>query len=159
MSLHFLVFELCMWGACLYALLRGDRSERVTALIFLLAVEASYVALRPVDQRYFGLETRVLIVDVAAFCAYSAVALTSRKYWPIWFAATAGVTVLCHLAVLAPGILVKVYWRSTTVWSYVRLAILAEATYFAKCERSGRFYRPFWSRLTLLVRKKAPRTS
>jgi hypothetical protein len=109
---------------CGYALLRGGRDERLVALISLVATIVS-IAVRPLHERYFSVNSGELIVDVLVLGAFVAVALVSDRFWPLWVAGLQLITSFGHfLKAVEPDLLPHAYAASVRFWSYPLLLIL-----------------------------------
>jgi len=115
-----------MWAISLYAFVRGSWAERLAAGG---TIVASYLTLflmllRPAGTRYRSIEIPVVIVDSVLLALLLVIAMRSRKFWPLWATAIAGVTVLSHFSVEL-GVAPAVYQSATSLWSYPLLISLA----------------------------------
>lgn len=81
--------------------------------------------------RYRLVETGVLLVDIAAFAAFTILALRADRFWPIWASALAGLGILGHIGrwYLGPDIGRGAYVISMVIWSYPILALVAVGTF------------------------------
>ncbi len=124
------LYWILLLACCGYAMWQGRREERTVALICLVATIASLWALPPIAQRYVGLETGVLIVDVAVLAGFLAVALKSDRFWPLWvtgFHLTGG---LAHFFKgVDVGLLPQAYAAAARFWAYPILIVLAVGTW------------------------------
>jgi hypothetical protein len=113
-----------------YAFLRGGREERIVAAVCVAASLCSLAVFRPADVSYSDFQPRIALIDVAVLTAFAAVALKTRRFWPLWVAGTQLTTTIGHvLKVLDPELLPVVYGAALASWSYVHLAILAVGTW------------------------------
>jgi len=123
-----ILFDLLLFGACGYALLRGTPDARIVALVCVIANFASYALVR----RYSSLETGVLAVDVAAFAAFATVAMISERFWPLWVSGLQLTAILGHLLKgVQSDLLPTAYAAALHFWSYPILIILAVGTWRA----------------------------
>ena len=71
---------LLIWG---YALWRGQKDERIAASACLIATILTVLVIPPVAVRYSVPDVMQLAIDIAMLVAFSAVALTSKRFWPV----------------------------------------------------------------------------
>lgn len=136
---HFLIFYGLLAAVCGYALLAGDRDNRIVAGVCCLATLLSHVAIRPVFTSYSAPESALFAVDGLTLAAFTFVALVSRRFWPLWVSALQLTTLLSHLMREIDSSLVpRAYAVAAVFWSYPILLILALATWRAsRRERPG----------------------
>ena len=109
----------------LLALYRGDRETRAAALV---CVGATILTLIMVTATYSRIEIPVAVIDVAVLAAFTAIALRSRRFWPLWIAGLQLTTTLAHLLkMLSPNLLNVAYAAAMKFWSYPILLIIAIA--------------------------------
>ena len=119
---HVILFDLLLFGACGYALLRGSFDARVVAVVCIVANFASYALV----SRYSSVETGVLVVDALAFAGFTAVAMMSDRFWPLWVSGLQLTAILGHLLKgVATDLLPTAYAAALHFWSYPILLILA----------------------------------
>jgi len=129
-----IIFNLLLLGSCGYALLRGTRDAQAIAIVTLVASFASFALV----SRYTHVEFGVLVVDVLTFCAFTAVALKSDRFWPLWISGLQLTTSFGHLLRAWEDQLVPIaYAVALRSWSYPIQIILAVAVW-----RSQRRERP-----------------
>lgn len=120
------LFRFLLLTIALYAFLRGGRDERLTAVICLLGALVTHIVISPLHQRFQGVETAVLIVDLAVLAGFVAVALRSDRFWPLWMAGVQLTTVMGHaMKSVESDLLPRAYAASLGFWAYWTLAILA----------------------------------
>jgi hypothetical protein len=113
-----------------YAFWAGGQPERIGALIYAISVAATHVILDLQRHRWLAFEMGVLIVDVAVFLAFIALALRADRFWPLWVSALLGLGVLGHLArYVEPDTFWRAYHVVLTIWSYPILALIALGTF------------------------------
>jgi len=123
-----IIFALLMWSVCIYAILRGGFSERVVAVSFLCGAGLTQLVVSPYAVRFQHVEIGVLLIDLVVFAIFFAVALFSRKFWPLWITAMQGVGILAHFAPLL-SIMPRAYGMAIALWSWPMMVLLAAATY------------------------------
>ena len=101
------LFNAALLAACLYALWAGGAPERATALVFIVAAALSYVV---PYQRFHAVELPLLLVDICALAALTAIALIANRYWTLYVAAIQLLTVAIHA--------VKAYEPALAFWMY-----------------------------------------
>lgn len=124
--IRLIIFNALLLGSCGYALLRGTRDAQIVAVVTLVASFASYF----VVSRYTGVEVGVLVVDVLVLLAFTAVALKSDRFWPLWIAGLQLTTTLGHaLRAVEDQIVPIAYAVSLRFWSYPIQIILIVAVW------------------------------
>jgi hypothetical protein len=115
---------------CGYALTRGRTDERIVALVCIVASIVTAFALSPWRQRYSGVETGELLVDIVTLGAFVFVALRSDRFWPLWIAGLQLTTSMSHmLKAIDLGLVPQAYAAAEKFWSYPILLILAVGTW------------------------------
>jgi hypothetical protein len=127
---HQYIFRALLIVSCGYALWRGRSDERIVALVCLGATLASRVVFSPLSVRYTGVETGLLIIDVAVLASFVLVALRSPRFWPLWVAGLQLTTSMAHLMkAIDEQLLPIAYGAAIALWSYPILIILAIGTW------------------------------
>ena len=130
MITHQIVFRALLITSCGYALWRGNRDERIVALVCLGATILSRLTNAPESIRYTGVETSLLVIDVVVLATFICVALQSRRFWPLWVAGLQLTSSTAHLMKLLDEHLPPIaYGAAIVLWSYPILIILAVATW------------------------------
>src|SRR6476646_761496 len=125
-----ILFNLLLFGACGYALLRGTRDARIIALVCVAADFATLAVKGPSATSYASVETGVMIVDLLTFAAFTFVALTSDRFWPLWVSGLQLTTSMGHaLKGIEASLLPIAYAAALRFWSYPILIILAVAVW------------------------------
>lgn len=122
------------WGIvvliCAYAWLRGRSEERIAATICLLATVATHFLISPLHERYTGVETGLLLIDVAVLAAFVAIALVSSRFWPLWAAGFQLTVSMSHMMKAVDfALLPKVYAAAAIFWSYPILLVILVGTW------------------------------
>ena len=122
------------WGILLstfaYALWRGRSDERLAASVCVLATIATRFAISPLTERYTGVEVGLLIIDGAVLAAFVAIALRSKRFWPLWVAGLQLTSSLSHLMkVVEFDLLPRAYAAAAIFWSYPILLIIIAGTW------------------------------
>jgi hypothetical protein len=116
-----------------YAFLRGGREERFVAAVCVVASLASLAVFRPADVSYSDFQPRIALIDLAALSAFVAIALRTRRFWPLWVSGLQLTTTIGHvLKLLDPDLVPVVYGAALASWSYLILIILAVGTWRAR---------------------------
>ena len=124
------LFRILLALVVLYAFLRGKRDERNISIILVVGVIATHFAWTPVNQRFAGLETHVMAVDIIVFAGFLWVALRSDRYWPMWIAGLQLTTIFGHLLKAAESDLFsRAYGAALMFWAYPIVLILAVGTW------------------------------
>jgi hypothetical protein len=111
--------------SCGYALLRGRKYERLTAIICIVASIASVLLRAPLHERYLGVEAGDLLVDLVVLSAFVAIALQSDRFWPLWVAGLQLTTSFSHfLRAIDANLIPQAYAAAERFWSYPILIIL-----------------------------------
>jgi hypothetical protein len=121
-----IIFNVLLLGSCAYALLRGTRDAQIVAIVTLVASLASLALKSQYEQVEFG----VLAVDILTFLAFTAVALRSDRFWPLWISGLQLTTSFGHLLKAWEGQLGPIaYAVALRSWSYPIQIILAVAVW------------------------------
>jgi hypothetical protein len=124
------LFRILLAAVALYAFLRGSRDERIVGVVLVIGVIATHFAWTPVHQRFAGLETDVMMVDIVVFLGFLWVALQSERFWPLWIAGLQLTTILGHVLKAADtGLFSRAYGAALMFWGYPILLILAIGTW------------------------------
>ena len=127
------IFAPLLLAVSIYALWRGGTDERIVAATCIAGTAATMLAISPLAQRYEGVEEGLLLVDLAVLGGFVAVALRSRRFWPLWVAGLQLTTSLGHLLKgVDQDLLPQAYGAALQFWSYPILIILAVGTYRAR---------------------------
>jgi hypothetical protein len=122
------------WGIviliCAYAWLRGRSEERMAATICLVATIATHFLISPLHQRYTGVETGLLVIDMAVLAGFVAIALVSNRFWPLWAAGFQLTVSMSHMMKAVDfDLLPKVYAAAAIFWSYPILLVIVVGTW------------------------------
>jgi hypothetical protein len=113
----------------LYALLQGRSDERVAAATCILATFATNAVYTP-QGSYAGVETGVLLVDLAAFAAFLFLALRSGRFWPLWVAGLQLATLGAHaVKAVELDLMPEAYAAAARFWVYPIFLVIAVGTY------------------------------
>jgi cyanate permease len=124
------LFRILLAIVALYALLRGQRDERHVSLVMIVGIVASELVLPPIRERYEGLETNLMMVDLAVFAGFLWVALRSERFWPLWIAGLQLTAILGHvLKVVDVQLFARAYAAALFFWAWPMVLILAAGTW------------------------------
>lgn len=127
---RFIFFNALLLGAFAYAFWRGRSDERITATVCVAASAASFALMAPQSFRYSTIEIGILAVDVLTLAAFTAVALKSERFWPLWVSGLQLTTSVAHLMkALEPSLLPIAYAAAGRFWSYPILIIIIVGTW------------------------------
>lgn len=128
-----IIFYLSLLTAsCGYALWRGDRDARVAAIVCVVATALTVALLTPGPSRYQFVEGGAMAVDLATLAAFVTLALTSRRFWPLWIAGLQLTASAAHALKLFDQSLVPLaYAAAERFWSYPILLIIAVGAFRA----------------------------
>jgi hypothetical protein len=117
-------------AVCGYAFWRGGRDERAAAAVCLLGSLASSLALPPLQLRYSDVEVGVLLIDGVALAVFTAIALRSNRFWPLWVAGLQLTTSVAHfIKALNLDLMPHAYAAALRFWIYPILLILVLGTW------------------------------
>jgi hypothetical protein len=133
------LFRILLLAIVLYALVRGGRDERRVGIICVIGALATIFVISPLSGRFHGVETGVLLVDLAVLAGFMAVALQSERFWPLWVAGLQFTTVMGHLLkTMASDLIPQAYGAALNFWSYPIILILGIGTWrFSQRRRSA----------------------
>lgn len=115
---------------CGYALSRGQRDERIAALVCVIASVVTAFVLSPHAARYSQVESGELLVDAAVLLIFTVVALRSDRFWPLWVAGLQLTTGMAHfMKLIHVDLMPQAYAAAEKFWSYPILLIVAVATW------------------------------
>ena len=124
------LFRVLLVLVTLYAFLRGRRDERQVVSIFVIGVIATELVLPPPRLRFEGVETHLMLVDVAVFLGFLWVALRSERFWPLWIAGLQLTEIFGHvLKAIDLQLFARAYAAALVFWAYPMLLILAVGTW------------------------------
>ncbi len=125
-----IIYWAMLLATCAYAFWQGQRDERIAASVCLVGSLASGLALSPWRLRYSDVEVGLLLVDVVALAAFTAVALQSSRFWPLWVAGLQLTTSIAHfMKALNLDLMPHAYAAALSFWIYPILLILVIATW------------------------------
>jgi hypothetical protein len=126
------LFRFLLLLVAAYAFLRGSRDERQVGIVLVIGVVATTLVLSPISNRYNGLETSVMLVDIAVFAGFLWVALRSDRFWPLWVAGLQLTTIIGHvLKAVDIHLFARAYGAALSFWGYPIVLILAIGTWRA----------------------------
>ena len=79
----------------------------------------------PAQERYIGIETSDLVIDLAVLAALLGIALRSDRFWPLWVAGLQLTVTVSHvMKAIKPDLMPFAYAAAERFWSYPILLIL-----------------------------------
>lgn len=128
----YLFYLAFMTSCCGYALCYGGKPERIGAVIVILA---SFLTsdLAPHGLGWADASLNLLIIDGMTMLAITTLALSTNRYWPMWFAGFCLVGLMTHVAAAAmPEFAAKAYSLSQGFWAYPAIGSMALGTWFQR---------------------------
>nr|WP_294849549.1 hypothetical protein [uncultured Sphingomonas sp.] len=121
----------------MYAFARGKIDERAAASICVIATVATMVVASPVSRGFAKVESGVLVVDLVALAAFSAIALRSDRFWPLWVAGFQLTSTIAHgLKAVHVGLLPQAYAVAERFWVYPIFLVIVVGTWRSHRRRS-----------------------
>lgn len=116
-----------------YAFACGRREERAAAMVCIAATIGSVLLNSPLADRFSNVELGILAVDVLALAAFTAIALRTDRYWPLWVAAFQLTTLLAHLLKgLQLDLMPQAYAAAARFWVYPIFVTIVVGTWRAR---------------------------
>ena len=113
-----------------YAFLRGRVDERLAAVICIVATFVTWLFNSPLQQRFSGVEVGVLAADMVALIGFTALALRSERFWPLWVAGLQLTTILAHaLKAIHLDLVPQAYAAAARFWVYPIFLIIIIGTW------------------------------
>lgn len=132
------LFRIILALVVLYALARGSRDERHVAIVCIVGAIGTTLVLSPLGQRFESVEMPVMLVDIAVFGGFLAVALRSERFWPLWVAGLQLTALTGHfLKAIESDLLPRAYGAALNFWAYPIVAILAIGTWRSARRRAA----------------------
>lgn len=123
------VWPSAVLGAGVLAMWRGREHERIVAMAVLANWAITMVVYRAASE---GTQWGILLVDLVQLGVFVWIALTSRRYWPLFVAGFGLLQVLTHGAkALDTGISAWAYITAGIIWSYLIVFTIAYASWTA----------------------------
>ncbi|WP_051257193.1 hypothetical protein [Brevundimonas aveniformis] len=117
-------------GVCAFALLKGDKSERMAGGALVIAWLATLAVHR--DTNLTSVTIPVFLIDMALLALLIGLSWRSDRNWPVWAAAFQSIVVLVHVVTLVDlRIRAIAYLSAQTVGTYGVLICLAVGTFWA----------------------------
>ena len=127
---HYIIFWAILLSICGFAWWRGRKDERIAATACLLATIVTVVVIPPVAERYSKPDLVLLAIDVAMLLAFTFVALTSRRFWPLWVAGLQLTMTMSHaMKAIDPHLIPRAYAAASIFWSYPILLLILVGTW------------------------------
>jgi hypothetical protein len=112
------------------AFAKGRMDERLAAVICVAATVGTILVNSPLSVRFSSVEVGVLIVDVLAFGAFTAIALRTDRFWPLWVAGLQLTTTMAHfLKAVELDLMPQAYAAAARLWVYPIFLIIVIGTW------------------------------
>jgi hypothetical protein len=139
---HKYIFWALLLLICGYAFWRGRNEERIAASACLLATIVTVWIIPPAAVRYRSMDPTQLAIDGAMLMTFLAIALRSKRFWPLWVAGLQLTMSMSHLMKAMDSDLVpRVYAAAAVFWSYPILLIILIGTWRARRHGADREWR------------------
>ena len=130
-------YWLLLIAVAAYALWRGDRDERVIALICVAASVSSLLVVSAWQSSFSDIEIGILLVDQLTLFGFIAVALVSRRFWPLWAAGFQLTASMAHLMkAIHFELMPQAYAAAERLWVYPIFVAIVVGTWRAQRRRS-----------------------
>jgi hypothetical protein len=124
------IFLLFLGAICIYALCRGGGPERWSAAIVIgmLLLDPAVHIVTPLE--YAKLDPGHLVIDLAGWFGFFAIALRANRFWPLWVVSLQTIALVAHATrMLDVTIHPKAYMIMQIASSYPLLAALMIGTF------------------------------
>jgi hypothetical protein len=113
-----------------YAFACGRQDERAAAITCIAATVGSVLLNSRFAERFSHVEYGVMSVDLLAFVAFTAIALRTERFWPLWVAGLQLTTILAHLMkAIELNLMPQAYAAAARLWVYPMLIIIVAGTW------------------------------
>ena len=127
---RYVIFWALLLLTCAYALWRGRGDEKIAAGVALLATVATQFVIPPPSLRYSGVQFSLVAIDIAVLAAFVAIALRSKRFWPLWVAGLQLTNSMSHLMKgIESDLIPQAYAAAAVFWSYPILLIIIVGTW------------------------------
>ncbi|MDQ1229984.1 hypothetical protein [Sphingomonas sp. SORGH_AS_0879] len=124
--IHVYIFNTLQAVVCLYALLRGGRPERWTAIMLFVASVATYLVPFDPATSFRSVDMAGLVIDLALMAGLVVVAAVANRFWPLWLAALHLLAIGVHgVRGLDPGLMPWMYAVAAGKLAYPMILVLA----------------------------------
>lgn len=125
-----LTYWLLLSAVSAYAFLRGRFDERLAAVICIVATFVTWLFTSPLRQSFSGVEGGILVADTIALIGFTALALRSERFWPLWVAGLQLTTILAHaLKAIQSDLVPQAYAAAARFWVYPIFLIIVIGTW------------------------------
>lgn len=123
-----IIFWVLLLAVCCAAVLRGRSDERIAAGACAAATLATHFIIAPFRLLYSTVEPGLVLLDIAMLVTFVAIALRSRRFWPLWVAGLQLTMSMAHLLkAIDEHLLPRAYAAAVVFWSYPILLIILVA--------------------------------
>jgi hypothetical protein len=114
-----LEYWLVLFAVAGYAFVRGKQDERAAAIVCIVATIGSVLLNSRLSERFSHVEYGVLTVDFLTLFAFTAIALRTERFWPLWVAGFQLTTIFSHLfKAIQFDLLPQAYAAAARLWVY-----------------------------------------
>src|SRR3954451_20095038 len=90
-------YWMVLFAVAFYAFACGRQDERAAAITCIAATVGSVLLNSRFADRFSHVEYGVMSVDLLALVAFTAIALRTERFWPLWVAGLQLTTILAHV--------------------------------------------------------------
>jgi hypothetical protein len=113
-----------------YTFLRGRRDERAAAIVCVAATLGTVLLHSQLSERFAHVEYGVMTVDLLAFLGFTAIAIRTDRFWPLWVAGLQLTTILSHiLKAVELDLLPQAYAAAARLWVYPIFVVIVLGTW------------------------------
>lgn len=125
-----IIYWLLLFAVAGYAFWHGRFDERLAASICIVATLVTWIFNSPLSERFSGVELGVLAADAIALIGFTALALRSERFWPLWVAGLQLTTILAHgLKAVQLDLVPQAYAAAARFWVYPIFLIIVIGTW------------------------------
>ena len=125
-----LAYWLLLTAVSAYAFWHGRFDERLAAGICIVATFVTWLFNSPLQHRFSNVEVGVLAADTIALVGFTALALRSERFWPLWVAGLQLTTILAHgLKAVQLDLVPQAYAAAARFWVYPIFLIIVIGTW------------------------------
>lgn len=133
-------YNIALLFIAIYILAWGDQCGRRGMVMFLIATGLTYAGTGG-DEPYASFNMLTFVGDVGLMLGFFWLAITGKRYWPLWASAMQMNGVASHIvALLAPVVVAKAYYAMATLWGAPILVVMATGTMLDRRRRLRGIY-------------------
>jgi hypothetical protein len=120
-----IIFLGLLVSATFCVLLFGDKEQRQIQAVLVCAYLGTYVFFNIGIPSWLTIKFGIVILDCLAFVALTAIALRSKRFWPLWIASFQFMPLLTYAAAAyGQNLVSQALGVAQGLWGYLQLTIL-----------------------------------